>query len=90
MKKITTTANATINTIVACVAKAKTFQTSKVFLFVCIATAMLFFSSCARNSTGCGNGTWACKNSNKYKMDKKGAKYMANIYKCPSNQQYSR
>ena len=86
MKKITNNANAIIKSIVACTAKANAFKTSKTFFLFFFAAMTLMLSSCARNSMGCGNGTWACKGNAKYNS----AKYSSSIYKCPSNQRYSR
>lgn len=85
MKKINNNANATIKRIVACTAKATAFKTLFFLFFVGLT---LMFTSCAQNATGCG--TWACKSNAKYINEHKYAKYTSNMYKCPSNQKYSR
>ncbi|MFN8296905.1 MAG: hypothetical protein U0T69_11960 [Chitinophagales bacterium] len=90
MKKITNNANAPIQAIDACTTKANAFKTSKTLFLLFFALVTVMFSSCARNTYGCGNGTWACKNSSKYSKQFKSAKFSTSIYKCPDTQRFSR
>jgi hypothetical protein len=88
MKKSNNNAIAIILTMIAGTAKTSAFQSSKSLVIFFFAAFTLLFSSCSRESVGCNS--FGSKSNLKYSNEHKYTKYIANTYKCPGAQKYSR